>query len=423
MKSVALPYAGKRQTPDTSRLSQLYLHMGEALADTALRKGTITQQGLAQLGQIFTNYSDGKRAERQQGEAMATRQREREDERTFNAEQGAAERAARAAERDAERQQRQSEREAEAEIRQSERAEAATTGAVGATRPGVVKPEFYEQVKRLAPAMASRFQVLDGAPVLMQTPEQARQASIDAAAAEERKAAGERAKADDVRADKALALATRKANETPVTASEPLMPIVGADGKTRYGTRAEARGTVVPAGAEKPSSGVQKRALAFYNRAAQADKDLEALESGVQKMGLVDQGRLKFAPNFAQTEQGQLYNQAQRAFTEARLRKDSGAAIPENEFESDRTTYFPQPGDTVANLEQKRRARAAMLASLAFESGQALGEFIGDPEEAKSLIESYRQRAASPVTVGQVPNNGTVVIDGFTVRVKPGGWQ
>lgn len=416
IKRIDQPFAGKRHTPDTSTLSALYTRMGESLAQTALAKGQITQQGLQQLGALFSNYSEGKRAEKQNATALAARATERAEDRAFAGAQGEAERAARAAERKAESDARAAERSADATARKAERDEATTTGVVDATRPGVVKPALYDQVKRLAPALAERFQVLDGAPVLMQTPEQARQAAVDAANEAERKAAGARATADDARADKALALATRKANE-PAAENQPLVPIVGPDGKTRYGTRAEARGSLVPAGAEKPSSGVQKRALAFYNRAAQADQDLQAMEASVQKYGFAEQQRMKSAPNFLQTEEGQRYNQAQRAFTEARLRKDSGAAIPEPEFESDRVTYFPQPGDAPATLAQKARARASVLSSLAFESGQALGEFLGDAEEARALVESYRQRAATPAA------DQPVVIDGFTIRIKPPGGQ
>lgn len=149
-----------------------------------------------------------------------------------------------------------------------------------------------------------------------------------------------------------------------------------------------------PAGADKPSSGQQKRALNFFNRAQQADNDLEQLEPEIAKMGLAGQTWQAVMPNFLQTERGQLYTQAQRAFTEARLRKDSGAAIPEQEFANDRKTYFVQPGDSEATIAQKRRARGTLLASLGFESGQALGEFLGDADEAKRVLDGYKARGS-----------------------------
>jgi hypothetical protein len=173
------------------------------------------------------------------------------------------------------------------------------------------------------------------------------------------------------------------------------------------------------AGDGKPSNGVEKKALSFFNRARQASEDLEKIEDGIAKSGLVAQTWREWAPNFLQSSEGQAYTQAQRAFTEARLRKDSGAAIPEQEFTNDRKTYFVQAGDSPSTVEQKRRARAALLASLGFESGRALREFYDD--EALTLIEDYKakakgQAAKPPAETRQSLDSFSV--GGFTVRVK-----
>lgn len=178
--------------------------------------------------------------------------------------------------------------------------------------------------------------------------------------------------------------------------NEPLQTIIGPDGKPVLVRRSDAVGKTPASGTSKPATGLEKRALNFFNRAQQADTDLEDLETQVQSLGLGGQTYMEWAPNFMQTELGQQYTQAQRAFTEARLRKDSGAAIPETEFVNDRRTYFAQPGDSKDTLEQKRRARAAVLASLGFESGQALGEFVGDTDEARRIVDGYKARAAKP---------------------------
>lgn len=145
-------------------------------------------------------------------------------------------------------------------------------------------------------------------------------------------------------------------------------------------------------GEGRPSLGGEKSALGFFNRAKQADEELKGLEDKIASKGLAGQAWMSVMPNFMQTEEGQAYQQAQRAFTEARLRKDSGAAIPETEFANDRKTYFAQPGDSKETAAQKARGRAAVLASLAFQSGRALNEFYGD--EAESMIESYKGRQA-----------------------------
>lgn len=193
----------------------------------------------------------------------------------------------------------------------------------------------------------------------------------------------------------------------------PLETIIGPDGKPIRVARKDAVGKSPASGTQKPASGLEKRALNFFNRAKQADEDLEGMEAAVSGMNLAGQSRLQWAPNMLQSELGQQYTQAQRAFTEARLRKDSGAAIPPQEFENDRKTYFAQPGDSKATLAQKRRARAAILASLAFESGQALGEFVGDADEARRMVDDYKARSAATED-----GEGWVDIGGFKVREK-----
>jgi hypothetical protein len=221
------------------------------------------------------------------------------------------------------------------------------------------------------------------------------------------------------------ALKFKNANRPATPDNEPLVPVIGPDGKPMYARRSDAVGKNLPAGAEKPSSGVQKHTLAFFNRAEQADKDLEELEPWISGLSTMGQARLEHAPNIAQSSEGQRYVQAQRAFTEARLRKDSGAAIPDSEFANDRRTYFPVTGDDAKALEQKRRARAAILSSLAFESGQALGEFLGDADEAAAVIQHYKGRAAGnelPANSGKaapLKPGTTVTVGKYQVKVEP----
>lgn len=133
---------------------------------------------------------------------------------------------------------------------------------------------------------------------------------------------------------------------------------------------------------DRPSSGAEKQGLSFYLRAKNAADDLAKMEDEVTKFNLAEQGQLQWAPNIAQTDTQQLYRQSQRAFTEARLRKDSGATIKKDEYESDARTYFAQPGDSQAVLTQKRRARAKVLEALRVTSGRAYDEHFGTGEEA-----------------------------------------
>ncbi len=139
-------------------------------------------------------------------------------------------------------------------------------------------------------------------------------------------------------------------------------------------------------------TGAQSKTLTFFNRAKQASEDLEGVEDQIAGMGTAKQAWNAAVPAALQSGASQLYTQSQRQFTEARLRKESGAAIPPQEFDNDRRMYFVQPGDTAATIEQKRRSRAILLASMANEAGPALGQFYGD-DEGKSLIAGYRESA------------------------------
>lgn len=125
--------------------------------------------------------------------------------------------------------------------------------------------------------------------------------------------------------------------------------------------------------------GAERTALGYYNRMRDALGTVEPLEDEISKMGLGGQAALEYLPNIMQSQTGQSYRQAQRAFTEARLRKESGAAIPQNEYENDARTYFAQPGDTAATIQQKRMARQEVLDGIGFSAGNAFEEFYGEP--------------------------------------------
>jgi hypothetical protein len=147
--------------------------------------------------------------------------------------------------------------------------------------------------------------------------------------------------------------------------------------------------------ANKPPSSAERRAENFHIRAVDANKDLESMEQEMANKGFFGQLGYSYLPNFAQSDLNQAYHQAQRAFTEARLRKDSGAAIPPHEFVSDAKTYFPQPGDSKSTLAQKRRSRETLIRALQQEAGRAV-------EQNKPTGTDGSQDAAAPPAVGTV---------------------
>ena len=83
--------------------------------------------------------------------------------------------------------------------------------------------------------------------------------------------------------------------------------------KTRLAAQLAAKGFTGFGNAGKPANGVQKHVFGFFNRAKQADDQLEKLEEDISQMGLGGQLRMQ-GPNVTQSQLGQSYNQAQRAF-------------------------------------------------------------------------------------------------------------
>lgn len=160
--------------------------------------------------------------------------------------------------------------------------------------------------------------------------------------------------------------------------NEPLVQVQGEDGLPMWVPRSQAVGKHVVR-ERSLIKGQERTALAFYNRALDSERAIAPLEEKIASMPLPQQFQLRFAPNVAQTSEQQVYRQAQRAFTEARLRKESGAAIPTSEYVNDSKTYFAQPGDSPETIKRKREARQMVLNGLKFSSGQAYEEYYGEP--------------------------------------------
>lgn len=177
--------------------------------------------------------------------------------------------------------------------------------------------------------------------------------------------------------------ATLKIAQSKPPADERIVQVMGPNGAPIWVRESEAVGKPA-AQAARAVTGQERNVLAFYNRAKEASDTITtpgpngSLEEQIAKQSTAGQYRGQYAPNILQSKEQQSYRQAQRAFTEARLRKESGAAIPVAEYENDAKTYFAQPGDSLQVIEQKRKARQSVLDGLAFSSGKAYEEFYGE---------------------------------------------
>ncbi|MFT4242560.1 MAG: hypothetical protein QM569_09765 [Acidovorax sp.] len=149
----------------------------------------------------------------------------------------------------------------------------------------------------------------------------------------------------------------------------------------------------------------QAKALAFGARMQQSDQALDTLAAkGVNQPGYIkrmaDTVGLGALANWTQSPEQQQVEQSQRDFVNAVLRKESGAAISESEFNNARRQYFPQPGDSLAVIEQKRRNRELSTRGMLAEvpdaqnrvqqvaGAQAVGR-TAHPDDVQALLKKY----------------------------------
>lgn len=152
---------------------------------------------------------------------------------------------------------------------------------------------------------------------------------------------------------------------------------------------------------QKPPTSSEQTAAGYYGRALSANRRLEQMEGLMVGKSGTAQVAYKFLPNMMQTEENQLYKQAQREFTEARLRKESGAAIANSEYENDEKTFFPQPGDQQKTLKQKAEARLEVLNGLRVAAGRAAVQLGIDAPTATAPAASDEFTAYAEGTNGQ----------------------
>ena len=174
------------------------------------------------------------------------------------------------------------------------------------------------------------------------------------------------------------------------------------------------------AAAAKPPTGADRNTLNYFRRMLEAERSARAAEDKVSTARDLVPSELPMVPemfeNFIATPEGQAYRQAQRMFTEARLRKESGAAIPENEFANDRRMNFRMPADTPETIKQKRRARLETMRGIGNASGRALQEFYGD-QTLDDLLSEFNDPADAVAGAGTPPP----APQGWKYVPKPGG--
>lgn len=122
----------------------------------------------------------------------------------------------------------------------------------------------------------------------------------------------------------------------------------------------------VQSSAEKQTEG-QANAALYARRMAESDRILNdpRLTEAMMSRKNIALGSVPSFGNSMVPKEYQLADQAKRDFVNATLRRESGAAISQSEFDNANKQYFPQPGDGPDVIAQKAKNRRTSIEGIA----------------------------------------------------------
>lgn len=168
----------------------------------------------------------------------------------------------------------------------------------------------------------------------------------------------------------------------------------------------------MPARAYRPTTD-QANAAGFFDR-MKASNAVLSDPNVTQAAMSFGQGLMNRAPlglgNYMTSPEYQKYDQASRDFVNAILRKESGAAISESEFQNARIQYFPQPGDTPEKIAQKAKNREIVINAMHRTAAPALNGGMATGAQSQPASMDFGE-------VGQIPE-GAVVEDEQGARYR-----
>lgn len=139
----------------------------------------------------------------------------------------------------------------------------------------------------------------------------------------------------------------------------------------------------------------EKSAAGYLSRMRAAEETLSSLgDDATRSLTSLLVGGTNFEGLILGPEQEKIL-QAQRDWVRAKLRKESGAVIGEEEMAEEIRTYFPLPGEDASTVEQKRKSRMEAERQFEIISGNAApqaerrAESSGSPLGIPQLLDLY----------------------------------
>lgn len=173
-----------------------------------------------------------------------------------------------------------------------------------------------------------------------------------------------------------------------------------ATGETRPITQG---GAPIDLKAGKPTD-TQNISAGYASRMANSERiisDLERQSPEIGKPGLTETTLRglpgesgKMSSNLAMSKDRQSYRQAQEDWVRAKLRKESGAVIADEEMDREIRVYFPQIGDDPATVKQKADSRKVAERSMVQSAGSAKVDGGGFPDLSAIDAEIERRKKA-----------------------------
>jgi hypothetical protein len=116
----------------------------------------------------------------------------------------------------------------------------------------------------------------------------------------------------------------------------------------------------------KDPTEAERLSLGFAKRTESSNKMLNNLEDKFlnKEGGFSPSSQFAYAPERFKSSERKNYEAAQKDFVGAVLRKESGAAISDEEFTREAEKFFPLPGDTQENIKFKQLLRKQAINNL-----------------------------------------------------------
>jgi hypothetical protein len=169
-------------------------------------------------------------------------------------------------------------------------------------------------------------------------------------------------------------------------------PITGEYYNTKTGLT---QGGTVPTVSGKPATDAQNQSAGYATRIQQASKIIDELEKSIASYNPVSFAAELKLPSWAQSPQIQQYQQAALNLIGAKLRKESGAAISQTEYDNAYAQYLPKAGDSPEVLAQKKQNRDTILQGEIQNAGPAYGGSGGYTNDPLGLFSSAGNASAS----------------------------